>query len=141
MLHKGAAGVKQMNSETYAASCLCGAVRFAVVGPLPAPVACHCFMCRKLSGHYEASLDVPRDRLLLTEVAQVRWYASSKKVRRGFCGTCGSTLFFDPIHHDWIGISMGAFDTTTDTRLSLHIFTADKGDYYDIADGLPQNLQ
>jgi hypothetical protein len=36
---------------------------------------------------------------------------------------------------------MGAFDAPTGTRLERHIFTADKGDYYDIADGLPQNPQ
>jgi hypothetical protein len=34
---------------------------------------------------------------------------------------------------------MGAFDGPTDTRLRIHIHVADKGDYYDIADGLPQN--
>ena len=65
----------------------------------------------------------------------------SEKVRRGFCSTCGSPLFFDPIHKDWIGIAMGAFDRPTDTKLAIHIFVTDKGDYYDIADGLPQNQQ
>jgi hypothetical protein len=34
---------------------------------------------------------------------------------------------------------MGAFDQPTGTRLGKHIFVAEKGDYYDIADGLPQN--
>jgi hypothetical protein len=34
---------------------------------------------------------------------------------------------------------MGAFDAPTGTRLAMHIFVAEKGDYYDIADGLPQN--
>jgi hypothetical protein len=34
---------------------------------------------------------------------------------------------------------MGAFDDPTGTRLHMHIFTAEKGDYYDIADGLPQH--
>ena len=34
---------------------------------------------------------------------------------------------------------MGAFDRPTDTTLGIHIFVAEKGDYYDIADGLPQN--
>jgi hypothetical protein len=36
---------------------------------------------------------------------------------------------------------MGAFDGPTGTKLTKHIFVADKGDYYDIADGLPQNQQ
>lgn len=34
---------------------------------------------------------------------------------------------------------MAAFDSPTDTRLRIHIHVADKGDYYDIADGLPQS--
>lgn len=36
---------------------------------------------------------------------------------------------------------MGAFDGPTGATLSMHIFTDKKGDYYDIADGLPQNGQ
>jgi len=67
------------------------------------------------------------------------WFRSSEKVRRGFCANCGSSLFWDPIHKDWIGVAMGAFETPTATRLAIHIHVADKGDYYDIADGVPQN--
>lgn len=36
---------------------------------------------------------------------------------------------------------MGAFDTPTNTKLAMHIYVANKGDYYDIGDGLPQNEQ
>jgi len=35
-------------------------------------------------------------------------------------------------------VAMGLFDKPTRTRLEKHIFTADKGDYYDIADDAPQ---
>ena len=122
-------------------ACLCGAVTFEVDGPLAPPDACHCTKCRKHSGHYFASTDVAKDRLRVSGVAHLRWYQSSEKVRRGFCGTCGSSLFFDPPHLDWIGVAMGAFDSPTQTQLELHIFVADKGDYYEIADGLPQNPQ
>ena len=123
-------------------SCLCGAVRFEVAGELPGPDACHCSQCRKSSGHYFASTDVPRSALAVTGGEHVTWYASSAKVRRGFCSVCGSVLFFDPPHKDWIAIAMGAFDPPTGTRLGKHIFTADKGDYYEIgADGLPQHAR
>jgi hypothetical protein len=122
-------------------SCLCGAVTFEVDGALPAPSACHCTKCRKHTGHYEAGTDVPRSQVTIEGQENVTWYHSSEKVRRGFCSTCGSSLFFDIIHLDRIGISMGAFDTPTNTKLELHIFVADKGDYYDIADGLPQYQQ
>jgi hypothetical protein len=40
---------------------------------------------------------------------------------------------------DIIGVAMGAFDPPTGTKLAIHIYVADKGDYYDITDGLPQN--
>ncbi len=114
------------------ASCLCGAVNITVEGKLPEADACHCTQCRKQSGHYWASIDVPTTAVSVSGEENVRWYQSSEKVRRGFCETCGSFLFWDPIHHDKIAIAMGAFDKPTDTNLWSHIFVADKGDYYNI---------
>jgi len=120
-------------------TCLCGAVSFEIDGNLPGPDACHCMQCRKTSGHYWASTDVARSSLTIHGAENVTWFRSSEKVRRGFCSTCGSSLFWDPIFKDKIGVAMGAFDGPTHTRLAIHIFVANKGDYYDIADGLPQN--
>ena len=122
-------------------ACLCGAVTFEVEGELPPPDACHCSQCRRQSGHYWASTDVPRTAVTLRGDDHVTWYQSSPKVRRGFCSTCGAFLFWDPPGRDRIAIAMGAFDKPTGTRLETHIFTADKGDYYEIADGLPQKAQ
>lgn len=120
-------------------SCLCGAVRFTVSQSLEAPDACHCRACRKASGHYFVSTDVARRALEISGQENIRWFHSSEKIRRGFCGTCGSPLFWDPTHRDWIGIAMGAFDTPSDTHIKMHIFVSEKGDYYDLTDGLPQN--
>lgn len=115
-------------------SCLCGAVRFEVMGDLPGPDACHCGQCRKISGHYWASTDLPELAVTIHGAEAVTWFQSSEKVKRGFCGTCGSALFWKPIFRDWIAIAMGAFDAPTNTRLAKHIFTADQGDYYDIGE-------
>jgi len=120
-------------------SCLCGAVTFEVAGELKAPDACHCTQCRKQSGHYWASTNVQRGDLKLEGADNITWFRSSEKVRRGFCSVCGSVLFWDPIHHPVIGVAMGAFEKPTGTHLEMHIFVAEKGDYYEIADGLPQN--
>lgn len=120
-------------------ACLCGAVSFEVEGELKPPDLCHCTSCRKSSGHCFASTDVPRSALKVRGGENVRWYRSSEKVRRGFCAICGSSLFWDPLHRDWTAVAMGAFEAPTGTRLAMHIFTAGKGDYYDIADGLPQH--
>ncbi|WP_442915848.1 GFA family protein [Loktanella sp. M215] len=120
-------------------ACLCGAITFAVTGPLPAPNACHCTQCRKQSGHVWASVDVNRSALTVTGAPT--WFAASAQVRRDFCPTCGSFLFWDPLKGDTTAVAMSAFDGPTGVRLARHIFVADKGDYYDIADGLPQNPQ
>ena len=120
-------------------SCLCGGVRFTVDGELPPGDACHCVACRKSSGHYFASTDVPREALSFDADTTLRWYASSEKVRRGFCGECGASLFWDAVGSAKIAIALGAFDGSTGSALHMHIFVAEKGDYYAIADGLPQN--
>ena len=120
-------------------SCLCGAVRLDVHGPLSAPDACHCSDCRKWSGHYFVSTNVAREALTIHGESHLTWFTMSEKVRRGFCKTCGTCVFWDPIHHDWTAIAMGIFDTPTGTAVSKHIWVVDKGDYYEITDDLPQN--
>lgn len=120
-------------------ACVCGRVSFTVVGNLRPADACHCVQCRKQSGHYFASTNVPRTHLTLSGQENVSWYQSSVDVRRGFCSTCGSFLFWDPPARDWIAVAMGAFDSPTSTHLEKHIFVAEKGDYYQITDGLPQS--
>lgn len=123
------------------ASCLCGSVKIKVDGELPEGDACHCSQCRKQSGHYWASVDLATDRVTIDGEENVRWYQASEKVRRGFCATCGSFLFWDPIHHDKIAIALGAFDGPTQTKLFSHIFVADKGDYYNIEPSVLQKDQ
>jgi hypothetical protein len=132
---------KYRSNLMHTGSCLCKAITYQVDGDLPPPDACHCTQCRKQSGHFWASTDVPKAALTIKGAENVGWYQASEKVRRGFCQTCGSYLFWDPVQRDKIAIAMGSFDTPTNTYLGHHIFVADKGDYYEIADGLPQNQQ
>ncbi|MDE0588974.1 GFA family protein [Halocynthiibacter sp. C4] len=121
-------------------SCLCGAITFEISGALTAPDACHCTMCRKTSGHFWASTDIDKSALNITDASSLKWFQSSAKVRRGFCETCGSSLFWEPLNNSGkIAVAMGAIDHPTEIKLGMHIFTAEKGDYYDIKDGLPQN--
>jgi hypothetical protein len=83
-------------------------------------------------------MDLDRERWRIEGDEHVTWYRSSEKVRRGFCATCGSFLFWDPLEKDWTSIAMGALDAPTGAALAIQIHVASKGDYYEIADGLPQ---
>jgi hypothetical protein len=127
--------------KIHSGSCMCGRVTFKVSVPLKPPDACHCRKCQKQSGHYFASTDVPKNSLTISGEEHISWHQSSVKVRRGFCSVCGSTMFWDTLERDGIGVAMGAFDTPTGTQMAIHIFVAEMGDYYSIADGLPQNAR
>ncbi len=119
-------------------SCLCGAVSFSVSGPLRGVVYCHCSQCRKQSGHYYAATNVADDNLAIEGAQNISWYAASAFARRGFCGTCGSVLFWKHNEVAETSVMAGAFDKAAGLKGESHIFVADKGDYYTIDDGLPQ---
>ncbi|MEM7745460.1 MAG: GFA family protein [Pseudomonadota bacterium] len=118
-------------------SCLCGAVRYVVTGPLRDVVACHCTQCRKTSGHHVAATAAAHADIDITGADSIRWYPSSPGVRRGFCGTCGSQLFWEVEGRDTVSIFAGSLDGDSGLNTSAHIHAGTKGDYYDIAAGTP----
>ncbi|WP_338724043.1 GFA family protein [Devosia sp. XK-2] len=105
---------------------------------MPRATACHCSRCRKVTGNFEVGVDVKKADLIIHGDDRLTWYFSSEDVRRGFCSICGAPMFFDPPAADWIGLMLGAFDGPTGTKIAEHVFVGDKGDYYDICDGVPQ---
>lgn len=116
--------------------CLCGDITFTVRGAAQGASACHCGQCRRQSGHVWASAYAPEEQVEIS--GPVRWYEASGVARRGFCPRCGSFLFWKAHEEDTISFALGALEEPTGLRLEKHIFVADKGDYYQIADGLPQ---
>ncbi|WP_318248214.1 GFA family protein [Xinfangfangia pollutisoli] len=116
--------------------CLCGANRFTLPGPMGEVGACHCTQCRKLSGHYSASFDAAESDLAWS-ARHLAEYVTPGGGRRGFCPDCGSSLFFRAADGGF-SVEAGCIDSPTGGQLRSHIFVADKGDYYDIDDGLPQ---
>ncbi len=124
--------------EVLRGGCLCGAVRFALRGALRPPIACHCGQCRKWSGHFFAATAVCAENFLPEKEDGLRWYRASDTARRGFCGECGCSLLWRPNSGEYVAVAAAALDDDAKLRLSAHIYTADKGGYYGIADGLPQ---
>jgi hypothetical protein len=96
-------------------------------------------MCRRTTGHFLAATACAREHLVLKSSEGLQWYRSSPTARRGFCRCCGSNLFWDPIGAARISIMAGTLDSPTGLVAKGHIFVAEAGDYYRIADGLPQS--
>jgi hypothetical protein len=133
-----------MNTGTHASGrCLCGAVRYEVRGPLRDVLLCHCVECRRWSGHVFAATAARREHLVLLEDRGLRWVVSpgsESDARRGFCGECGSSLFWDAPARDTISIAAGSLDEPTGLRLLGHVYVSQAGDYYELLeDGLPRN--
>ena len=124
--------------DSHSGSCLCGAVTFMARGDVREVVYCHCGQCRRQTGLYYAASNAMNEDLSVEGGDNVTWYQSSEKGSRGFCWTCGSALFWKYEGADHISIMAGAFDTPSRLVPGYHIFCEDKGDYYQINDGLPQ---
>jgi len=120
--------------------CLCGAVKYQVTGVLRPVVACHCTQCQKTSGHHVAATSAPRENIALLEEQGLKWYFSSKGIRRGFCQQCGGNLFWDHTDKPTVSIFAGTLDQPSKLKLVEHIYVEDKADYYEITDGLPQRV-
>ncbi|HEX9858030.1 MAG TPA: GFA family protein [Paracoccaceae bacterium] len=120
------------------ASCLCGGVAFSLPGPAGPVTACHCTQCRKLSGHYSASFDSDEAGLHWRRRETLAEYVTPGGGQRGFCSGCGSSLYFRAADGAF-SVEAGVVDAPTGGWLARHIFVADKGDYYTLADGLPQH--
>ena len=129
-----------MTDEPHTGGCQCGAVRFSVEGSLRDVLYCHCSRCRKSHGGVAAYSACERARLTFLSADALRWFENpdpTDDALRGFCGVCGSRLFWARSDRNTISIAAGAIDEPSGVRAVGHIFCADPGDYYEIADGLP----
>lgn len=122
-------------------SCLCRAVRYEVTGPLRSVLYCHCEQCRKTSGHFVAATACHFNDFHLLADDGLRWYRSSSKAERGFCSSCGASLFWRPDGEDRLCIMAGTLDRPTNLQAIGHIFVEMASDYHRITDGLPQYEQ
>ena len=128
-----------MNNNKLTGSCLCQSIQLTCT-PISLDVgACHCTQCRKFSGHQFATFDTrARDLHIKDPKDALRHYRASSFATRSFCSICGSSLFWRADTSDNYSVLAGCLDDSGDLQLTKHIFTADKGAYYQISDGLPQ---
>jgi hypothetical protein len=106
-----------MMPESYSGGCQCGAIRFRTTDLIDNGHICHCRMCQKAVGNYFAAIvGSGKAELVWTRGTPAR-FRSSAHVERGFCASCGTPLFYDPLQSDDIGLMIGAFDDPAAIRL------------------------
>ena len=113
--------------------CQCGAVRYSVES-LSHPSICHCRMCQKAFGNFYAPLATTQN--LQWTRGEPKYFKSSDKVVRGFCGDCGT-----PLTYDWGGdnveIAIATLDDPTVSPPIKQVNTNDKLDFVDQLHALP----
>jgi hypothetical protein len=106
--------------------CLCGAVRYAVQGPLRAIIVCHCSECLRWTGRaWPATAARVADVEIVDTGTELRWLASPRSVSgadRGFCARCGTSLFWRVPGEDRVSISAGTLDDAAGLHVAAHIW-------------------
>ena len=111
--------------------CMCGAVHFSVEGDLRPVVNCHCFRCRRWSGHYWAATAAAPDSLVVADPSAVTWFSPADGVEYGFCARCGSSLFWRIADRpELISISAGCLDQPSGLTTAAQIWMMEHGDYH-----------
>jgi hypothetical protein len=127
---------------TSSGGCLCGAVRFEVHGQLRGVLVCHCVECRRWSGQAWAATAARRDELVLLDERSLRWVASpasDARALRGFCGECGSCLFWDAPDRETISIAAGSLDSPEGLEIVGHVYAEQAAAYKVIPDGIARH--
>ena len=94
-------------------SCPCGAVRFAIFGPVRDVIVCHCAACREATGGpwpaaaaYRRDLAVGDEAAVIWELAAVSEHGAS----RGRCRSCGTVVFWDAPGRDTVSFAAALLD-------------------------------
>ena len=112
-----------MTDEKLKGQCLCGAVTVSAVVTSPYLTACFCDMCRRHTSSVFVGMTPDQDTLVIDGPAKS--YRSSDWAERGFCETCGSTLWYGTVHDGARYLAAGLFDNAGGAQVGIEFF-ADK---------------
>ncbi|MEP3246651.1 MAG: GFA family protein [Sneathiella sp.] len=129
--------MSETKTVTARGRCLCGGVAFEVSSARDV-IYCHCKQCRSWHGHYIGYSACLKEDLTFLSDRTLKWFSSSGEARRGFCGECGSSLFWQANHSPNINFVAGCLDEPTGLKSESHIFLGSAGDYYELTDTLPK---
>jgi hypothetical protein len=113
--------------------CQCGAVRFQVK-LLGRPSICHCRMCQKAFGGFFGPLVTAHDATWTR--GEPKWFQSSNRARRAFCGECGTPLAYETKYG--LELAIGTFDDPTVAAPVIQVNLNDRLPFFHELTGLPE---
>jgi hypothetical protein len=130
-----------MNQSSSRGSCLCGAVTFSVSLPSKWVAHCHCTRCQRAHGApFVTWVGVEAAEAEIgDQERQLRWYVAREGGIRGFCGRCGSPMFFKS--ERWPGelhVARALFLEPVDREPQSHVYYDTHVSWVLLADRLPK---
>ena len=119
--------------------CQCGALTWRSIGPILWAALCHCGDCRQAaSSDYVSWLGL--ERAATTWSGPRKFYKSSAKVTRSFCGICGSPASFETeVFPDETHVYAASLDNPELYQPTAHIFWSEKLPWVTVSDDLPKH--
>lgn len=122
--------------------CMCGAVRYTIMGAPSRVLHCHCQSCRTHTGAPMATLAVFRaDQITFSGEAR-KPFASAPGVERAFCGTCGTSLTWETVfgaEGALCALHISSFDDPDAMTPTGHSFYSERISWFDVDDKLPRH--
>lgn len=124
---------------TIKGGCLCGKVRYEIVGPLFNADHCHCSMCRRQHGAAFSTYAEfnPNDFIWTMGEDLIKIYEVPAGGGWCFCSECGSTLAGTD-QGKITTITLGTIEGDPSIKPESHIFVGSKVEWHEISDDLPQ---
>jgi hypothetical protein len=121
-------------------ACLCGAVHFTARLPARWAAHCHCSRCQRAHGAPMVTwVGFGESAVQIDSAADaLRWFETAQGAGRGFCGRCGSPMFFrSPRCPGELHIARAVFDTELAQQPSSQVFVSTRAAWALDAHALP----
>lgn len=129
-----------MKKTSSSGSCLCGKVSYSAAFPSLWVAHCHCTRCQRAHGAaFVTWVGFPQSQVAIEGEDVLRWFVASEGGSRGFCGLCGSPMFFKS--ERWSGelhIARALFHDPIDRDPQAHVFYETHVPWNLVSDELPK---
>jgi len=112
--------------------CLCGEVKFEILGTLPRLYSCHCSLCRKQTG-------TSSNAATILSADSFRWLSGKERIsswvkdtgyRSDFCSICGSSVPNPLRNSPYYWIPVGLLNSSEERlEIAAHLFVESKAQW------------
>ncbi|KAI1819577.1 glutathione-dependent formaldehyde-activating, GFA [Xylaria intraflava] len=126
-------------------SCVCGGIKVEMRGDPVRRTRCHCLTCQKITGTMFATsaiynveqVTITESKPSLMKTYEDRTPESGNRLKRSFCGECGSAVKIDPVNSpSVVVVSVGIIDgDKADFKPEWDYYCRNRADWVDAVKG------